>query len=79
MSRSPIPCPRCGAALADRRRRGSAAVRPDVEVRVSRTKAATLLLTCPDCGALLEWEQKKVVIYDVRAAKRMTPPNNLLH
>lgn len=68
MSRSPIACPRCGAALADRRRRGSAVVRPDVAVRASMTKAATILLTCPDCRALLEWSLKKVVIYDVRAA-----------
>ena len=68
MSRSPIPCPKCGAALADRRRRGVAYWRRGVKRMDHEEKDNTLVIWCPDCGSVLEWEKKREVIFDVRAA-----------
>lgn len=68
VSRSPIPCPKCGETLADRRRRGTARWRRGVWRMDHAEKPDTLVIRCPACLAVSEWEQKREVIYDVRAA-----------
>lgn len=66
MSRSHVTC-LCGVVLADRRRR-STLIRPGVRSCSPIDKPQTVRITCPACGREQDWERKKVVIYDVRAA-----------
>lgn len=66
MSRSPVVCA-CGTVLADRRIR-SIVVRDDVSLRKPSNRPAVVIVTCPACGRETEWQRKRVMILDLRAA-----------
>jgi endogenous inhibitor of DNA gyrase (YacG/DUF329 family) len=68
VSRSPISCPSCGAALADKRRNGAVAVRNNVTIVRITGAAQTLRVTCPDCGTSVDWFQIRVVLFKLYRA-----------
>lgn len=72
MSRSPVPCPRCGTVLADRRRTNTT-VRPGVDAVMSTRTGVRL--TCPTCGQATELTWKRLVAYDVKPTEMTPTPN----
>lgn len=68
MSRSPVTCPRCGAAIADRRRRRSVIVRDDVELKRITGRSHTIQVKCPECGLLFDWLQVRLVVFELMAS-----------
>lgn len=65
MSRSPVTCPRCGTAVADRRGKGRAAVRHDTGLRRVVEKPNTIEVTCPECGLKFDWLNIRVVLFEL--------------
>lgn len=68
MSRSPIPCPRCGAVLADRRGKGTVAIRDDVEIVRVKNRPHTLKVTCPECKRTVDWLKVRLVVFELMAS-----------